>query len=37
MATLFGHLGIDRKLQFFNQSGRPVNMIENGSPIAELA
>jgi hypothetical protein len=37
MATLFDHLGIDRKLQFINQSGRPVFMIENGKPIAELA
>jgi hypothetical protein len=36
MSTVFDHLGIDRKLQFRNQSGRPVNMIENGNPIAEL-
>ncbi len=36
MATLFDVLGIDRKLQFRNQAGRPVYMLENGKPIAEL-
>jgi hypothetical protein len=36
MATVFEVLGIDQKLQFFNQGGRPVYMIENGTPIAEL-
>lgn len=36
MATLFAVLGIDRKAQFVNPSGRPVYMIENGTPIAEL-
>ena len=36
MATVFDVLGIDQKLQFHNQSGRPVFMIENGKPIAEL-
>ena len=36
MATVFDVLGIDRKLQFNNQAGRPVYMIENGKPIAEL-
>ncbi len=36
MATIFDVLGIDRKLQFRNQAGRPVYMIENGKPIAEL-
>jgi hypothetical protein len=36
MATIFQVLGIDRKLQFFNQAGRPVFMIEEGQPIAEL-
>lgn len=36
MATVFHVLGIDRKLSFFNQSGRPVNMVETGKPIAEL-
>lgn len=37
MATLFDYLGIDRKLQYFNQAGRPVYMLEEGQPIAELA
>ncbi|MCC7419661.1 MAG: DUF1501 domain-containing protein [Planctomycetaceae bacterium] len=36
MATVFDVLGIDRKLQFNNQGGRPVYMIENGNPISEL-
>lgn len=36
MATIFDVMGIDRKLQFVNQSGRPVYMIEDGKPIAEL-
>jgi hypothetical protein len=36
MATIFDVLGVDQKLQFLNQSGRPVSMIENGSPITDL-
>lgn len=36
MATIFHHLGIDGKQQFFNQAGRPVFMLEEGRPIAEL-
>lgn len=36
MATLFDVLGIDHKLQFQNQAGRPVYMLEEGKPIAEL-
>ena len=36
MATVFHVLGIDPKLQFVNQAGRPVYMLENGQPIAEL-
>lgn len=36
MATVFGVLGIDPKLQFINQGGRPVFMIEEGKPIADL-
>lgn len=36
MATIFHVLGIDRKIQFINQAGRPVYMIENGKPIEEL-
>lgn len=36
MATIFHVLGIERRLQFTNQSGRPTYMIENGKPIEEL-
>jgi hypothetical protein len=36
MATIFHVLGIDRRIQFVNQAGRPVYMIEEGKPIAEL-
>ncbi len=36
MATIFGVLGIERRVQFVNQAGRPTYMIENGKPIAEL-
>lgn len=36
MATVFSVLGIDHKLQFHNQAGRPVYMIEDGTPIPEL-
>lgn len=36
MATVFHVLGIDRKIQFTNNAGRPVYMIEDGQPIAEL-
>ncbi len=36
MATVFDVLGIDPKLQFTNQGGRPVYMIENGHAIREL-
>jgi hypothetical protein len=36
MATVFDVLGLDRNIQFVNQSGRPVYMIEHGKPIAEL-
>ncbi|HQU43945.1 MAG TPA: DUF1501 domain-containing protein, partial [Pirellulales bacterium] len=36
MATVFHVLGIDRHVQFVNQAGRPVYMIESGQPIAEL-
>ncbi|MBI1901886.1 MAG: DUF1501 domain-containing protein [Planctomycetia bacterium] len=37
MATIFDVLGIDRQVQYVNQSGRPTYMIEHGRPIAELA
>ena len=36
MATIFHVLGIDPGLQFIDQAGRPVYMIEQGKPIAEL-
>lgn len=36
MATVFQVLGIDRRVQFVNQAGRPVYMIEDGKPIEEL-
>jgi hypothetical protein len=36
MATVFHVLGIDRQTQFVNTAGRPVYMIEDGQPIAEL-
>lgn len=36
LATVFHVLGIDRQIQFVNQAGRPVYMIEGGQPIAEL-
>ena len=37
MATVFHVLGIDPGVQFVNPQGRPVNMLEKGRPIAELA
>ena len=36
MATVFDVLGIDLKLQFTNTSGRPVFLLEQGTPIREL-
>lgn len=36
MATVFHVLGIDAQTQFTNGSGRPVYMLEEGKPIAEL-
>lgn len=36
MATIFQVLGVDRRVQYVNQAGRPVYMIENGKPISEL-
>lgn len=36
MATVFNVLGIDERIQFVNQAGRPVYMIEDGKPITEL-
>ncbi|HAA50777.1 MAG TPA: DUF1501 domain-containing protein [Planctomycetaceae bacterium] len=36
MATVFHVLGMDHRLQFTNQGGRPVYMIEEGDPIKSL-
>jgi hypothetical protein len=36
-ATIFHHLGIDsRKVTFADTQGRPVPLIETGTPIREL-
>ncbi len=36
LATVFDVLGIERRIQFTNQAGRPTYMIEQGKPIEEL-
>ena len=36
MATIFHMYGLDHKLQFMSNQGRPTYMIEDGEPIAEL-
>ncbi|HKI31163.1 MAG TPA: DUF1501 domain-containing protein [Gemmataceae bacterium] len=36
MATVFHVLGVPQELQYKDQSGRPVSMIDGGKPIAEL-
>ena len=36
MATVFHVLGINRETQFMSNAGRPVYMLEEGEPIAEL-
>jgi hypothetical protein len=36
MATVFHVLGIDTRIQFVNNSGRPTYMVEDGKPIEEL-
>jgi hypothetical protein len=36
MATVFHVLGIDPHVQFVNQAGRPVYMLEDGAPISAL-
>ncbi|MDZ4685390.1 MAG: DUF1501 domain-containing protein [Planctomycetaceae bacterium] len=36
MATVFHHLGVDPQTQFTNPAGRPVYLLEGGTPIAEL-
>lgn len=37
MATIFEHLGVDAKTQFLNPAGRPVYLLESGSPISSFA
>jgi uncharacterized protein (DUF1501 family) len=36
LATVFKVLGIDLGVQYANQSGRPISVLENGKPIEEL-
>lgn len=36
MATVFDVLGLDRRVQYVNQAGRPTYMIEEGKPIEAL-
>lgn len=36
MATIFSVLGIDLDVQYYDQGGRPVSMINAGKPIREL-
>jgi hypothetical protein len=36
LATIFHVLGIERRIQFTNQAGRPTYMVESGKPISEL-
>ena len=36
MSTIFHVLGIDQHLQYPDHMGRPLYMVENGQPIAEL-
>src|SRR5262249_21799667 len=35
-ATIYDVLGIDRKLQLLDPSGRPVNVLDDPEPISEL-
>ena len=37
MATILHMYGIDHRVQFVNNAGRPVYLIEDGKPIAGLA
>lgn len=36
MATIMHMYGIDHRIQFMNNAGRPTYLIEDGAPIAEL-
>ena len=35
-ATLYRHLGIDTRVAFPNNAGRPIPILSRGAPIAEL-
>jgi len=36
MATILKMYGVDHRLQFINNAGRPMYLVEDGQPIAEL-
>jgi uncharacterized protein (DUF1501 family) len=36
LATVYRHLGIDHRRAFVNPQGRPIPLLPNGAPIAEL-
>lgn len=36
LATVYHNLGIDRHQQFLNSAGRPISILTDGKPIAEL-
>jgi hypothetical protein len=36
LATVYRHLGIDTETAFLDHSGRPLHILESGSPIREL-
>jgi hypothetical protein len=36
LATVYRHLGIDHHRAFVNPQGRPIPLLPNGAPIAEL-
>ena len=36
LATVYAHLGIDPKLEFRDFTGRPLPILPDGEPIAEL-
>ena len=36
LATIYRHLGIDPTITLIDQSGRPVPILYEGQPIAEL-
>jgi hypothetical protein len=36
MATVFQHLGMPLDLTYSDAAGRPIRMLEDGTPISEL-